>query len=673
MKFLILRVLTHSELGMFHEYRRQEKEGSKQRAINFDGDVVDRVFPTAHDADRIAMDLRYDTDQGIISKRHFLTRQAKNWRLEGNAPKDACYAFVDPGCLFAMDVDSGNTPALGAWVVLPADSPESKLVLASGATGGLARAGMIALHGEEGSRVRQILHKIRPDMFTAGESGATVMVNDAEPVQTAGGRRRLPPRPGRTAEIIAATGHTFATAIADLVDNAISADSTEIDITFAPPDSGHGRWLAITDNGHGMTESELAEAMTLGSEAEYDDNALGKYGFGMKGASWSQARVFTVVTRKAGCLAYHLTWDKFDLGDWEVLETPLEPWEEEATKLGDKGTSVLLQDMKPPTSVASARGVTPYTVEQRDLGRHLGLVFHRFLEGDAKNRKKVTIRINGILVTPNNPVGHSLTTPYMSKPIRVPLEGGGEATVQVQPFLLPADYELRQHHLSDGQEAFSNAQQRLGMYGQRNQTQGLFIYRNDRLIKWGGWEGIWTTSDEKTKLARVVVNFDSKLDGPFDINITKMQVKLPGQILEEVKRLAEPVRNQSRLKYRKEGRSETSAPKAPAPNPPMQPPVPAPHASGPQPAPPSTPPKQPQLPTVIVRPVTTDKFLWKFTKNLGTGGQELQVSDRDQHLLAVMRRVKDDPQTSAHLAAFLEMLDRLNVQKAILEEPSAEK
>ena len=318
-----------------------------------------------------------------------------------------------------------------------------------------------------------------------------------------------------------------------------------------------------------MTEAELDEAMTLGSEADYDDNALGKYGFGMKGASWSQARVFTVVTRKAGGQTYHLTWDKHDLGDWEVLETPLEPWEAEATRLGDKGTSVLLKDMKPPAAAPAARGVTPYTVEQRDLGRHLGLVFHRFLEGDAKNRKKVTIRINGLVVEPNNPVGHPLTLPYVRKPIRVPLEGGGDATVQVQPFLLPADYELRQYHSGEGQEAFSNAQQRLGMYGQRNQTQGLFIYRNDRLIKWGGWETIWATSDEKTKLARVIVSFDSKLDGPFDINITKMQVRLPGQILEEVKKLAEPVRNQSRLKYRKEGRNETAPP---APQPPSPPP-----------------------------------------------------------------------------------------------------
>ena len=114
MRFLILRILTHSELGMFHEYRRQKKEGSKQRAVNFDWDVVDRVFPAAKDSDLVEMQLRYYTDQGVAETRQWLKRQEKNWRLEGNCPKDKCYNFVDPGCLFAMEVDAGTTPARGS-------------------------------------------------------------------------------------------------------------------------------------------------------------------------------------------------------------------------------------------------------------------------------------------------------------------------------------------------------------------------------------------------------------------------------------------------------------------------------------------------------------------------------------------------------------------------------
>jgi hypothetical protein len=121
MRFLILRVLTHSELGMFHEYRRQGKEGSKQRAVNFDWGVVDRVFPAAKDSDRIEMEVRCDSDNGVVEVRQWLKRQEKNWRLEGHCPTDKCYAFVDPGCLFAMEVDAGIIPASGAWAVFPAD------------------------------------------------------------------------------------------------------------------------------------------------------------------------------------------------------------------------------------------------------------------------------------------------------------------------------------------------------------------------------------------------------------------------------------------------------------------------------------------------------------------------------------------------------------------------
>jgi hypothetical protein len=265
MKFLILRVLTHSELGMFHEYRRQGKEGSKQRAFDFDGDVVDRVFPAAQDTDRVEMNLRYDTDLGVAEQTHFLTRQGKNWRLEGNCPRDRVYAFVEPGCLFAMEVDAGTSPATGSWVVFSGASEIARTILDDGATSGLARAGMIALHGDEGSRVQRLLHAARPDMFNAELGTKTNMTTTSNRV---GGGKHLPPRPSRVAEIMAGTGHTFVSAVADIVDNSISADATLVEVTFSPPDSGHGRWLTIADNGWGMTEKELDEAMTLGSDAD---------------------------------------------------------------------------------------------------------------------------------------------------------------------------------------------------------------------------------------------------------------------------------------------------------------------------------------------------------------------------------------------------------------------
>lgn len=670
MNFLILRVLTHSELGMFHEYRRQGKEGSKQRAINFDGPVVDRVFPVALDTDRIPLDLRFDTDRGVQPLRHFLTRQAKNWRLEGNCPRDTCYAFVEPGCLFAMEVDAGRDPAQGAWVVFPPTHQVTQAVLMDGATAGLVRAGMIALHDEEGQRLQAMLHNARPDMFTASAEESPPM---SETPAAVDGVKRLPPNPRRLAEIIANTGHTLASAVADIVDNSISADATEIDIVFSAPNGGHGRWMAIRDNGHGMNPQELDQAMTLGSLVNYENNSLGKFGYGLKGASWSQSAVFTVATRRQGGPICHLTWDRDNLGDWEANNAALADWEDEATRPGEHGTVVLWKAMKPPAAI-NAVGVAPWTAETTELNQHLGLVFHRFLEGDAKNRKKVTIRINGIPVVANNPVGHPLTEAYDQKPIVFSTQSGRE-TVTVQPFVLPSEEQIRQHHRAEGPAVIHDVLQRVGLYGRRNESQGLFIYRNDRLIKWGGWHQIWTTTDEKTKLARVIVSFGTGLDDQFDINITKRSVSLPSALQDEIKKLAAPVRTASKAKYSKTGAPVSAAPPSPTPAGPRLPPAPGvPTPSGPvptdgSPVQPGNPPAAPAPSDeehINLRVVTTSRFAWKIGPNL-TGGRDLQISDRLAPLHALARRLGHNQDGIRELAAFLDLLGAKDIQATLLD------
>jgi hypothetical protein len=150
MRFVILRLLKHNELGMFHSYRRLNKERAKQRAINFDGDVVDRVFPAAKDDDNIELELKYETDEGVESKLHRIKRQEKNWRLEGNCPKDKLYDFVDPGCLFAMVVDSGTKPAKGAWAVYPQNHEVTNAIVSHAESSQLTAQSMIALFGSEG-------------------------------------------------------------------------------------------------------------------------------------------------------------------------------------------------------------------------------------------------------------------------------------------------------------------------------------------------------------------------------------------------------------------------------------------------------------------------------------------------------------------------------------------
>ncbi|MFC3677778.1 ATP-binding protein [Ferrovibrio xuzhouensis] len=664
MRFLILRILTHSELGVFHEYRRQGKEGSKQRAINFDWDVVDRVFPAAKDDDRIDMDLEYETDSGTGSARQWLKRQDKNWRLEGNCPTDKCYHFVEPGCLFAMEVDASKSPASGSWAVFSRSDDATRAILNDGESRGLAKSSMIALHDDEGRHIWEILSNARPKLFSFRGNGAKDMTGE---IPSKG--KKLDPNPARLVQILAAVGHTLPSAVADIVDNAITANATRIDITFGRPDTGHGRWMAIADNGTGMDEDTLAEAMRIGSALEYQSNSLGKYGYGLKGASWSQAKVFTVITKQEGKPVHHLTWDVNDMQDWTAKSDPLESWERDAAKLENHGTAVLWKNMKPPQTGPGLRGLDPFTGEILQLERHLELVFHRFLEGDAKGRQKVTIAINGKPIAPNNPVGHALVEPFDAKTIRVPTETE-DGKVLVRANVLPSEEEVTKFHGADS-EAAKRDLDRIGLYGKRNDTQGLFIYRHDRLIKWGGWHQMWETNDEKTKLARVIVDFDDVLDDAFKINISKQIVQLPQSLQIEVKKLSDVARKASQQKYRKPKQSSNPGPSAgsagnrhvPGSSQPAQPRT-LQTPTGSSPASASIP------PSVSVTDVSTDKFLWKVSTGL-TGLVDLQFSAVSTDLSGLIKQIQDDEIAVEYLTNFLRKLDDIGVQRLLLERKIA--
>lgn len=668
MKFIILRQLQHSELGMFHAYRRSGREGSRQRAINFDGGVVDRVFPAAADTDRITLSLRCDTDNGPRMQDHYLKRQAKNWRLEGNCPVDEIYHFVEPECLFAMQVDSGVQPASGVWVVFPKDDLTAMAILSDGATSGLTRAGMIALEPDEATRIHQLLFHSRPDMFSDPTPQGSNVTDTTLPTVTTEEETpsglHLPPSPERLAKMLAASGHSFVSAVADIIDNAISVGATEIRITFDPPNSGNGRWMAIRDNGHGMSARQLAEAMRIGGYAEYDSRSLGKYGFGLKGASWSQARDFKVVTRQKDGEIHHLGWDQDNMADWRVDDRPLKDWEAEATNPGEQGTVVLWKNMRAPATAPSIKGVPPHVAEIQELSRHLGLVFHRFLDGEAKGRAPLKIWINDLPVESNGPASHPLCDRYAIRTLKVPHEHG-TAEVKVEPVVLPSEDELRNRH-DNGWQA---AADRIGYWGKRNDTQGLFLYRNDRLIRWGGWHDLWATNDEKTKLARVLVDFDPALDEAFQINISKQTVRLPGFLQNRIKPLADEVRKASLAKFRK--------PRSVSPPPPPEQPAGG-TISGPgtpdgsggptRPSDPVPPPVEPPpLPPLTVRKVTTAKFAWKVTTGL-VGGRILQVGDVSPTLASLVSALGSNESATEALAAFLEDLDRLDVQQALIDD-----
>ncbi len=130
-----------------------------------------------------------------------------------------------------------------------------------------------------------------------------------------------PPVASTLLEAMRAFGYSFEAAVADLVDNAIAASARSVDVFFPPRGDAY---LAIRDDGIGVTQSELVAAMRHGSRSTLDprtERDLGRFGLGLTTASLSQARKLTVATKK-GALVSGAEWDLHEvapLQDWALL------------------------------------------------------------------------------------------------------------------------------------------------------------------------------------------------------------------------------------------------------------------------------------------------------------------------------------------------------------------
>src|ERR1044072_8944601 len=348
-------------------------------------------------------------------------------------------------------------------------------------------------------------------------------------------------------------GYDFSAAVADLIDNSIVAKATlvAIDVEFDGDDS----WVRIEDKGLGMTTSELKEAMRYGTEREYEDDDLGKFGLGLKTASMSQCQRLSVASRvnaqRADIAAFCWDLDHIEKTNrWEIL--PLErnglgPAVRKPLK-DATGTVVLWQKLDrilgyhyPYGEMARKRLLTMC----RELEEHLAMVFHRFLSGEVP-RKRLKILVNGNQVEPWDPYCRKELETERVTPSTISIEQDGiKGEIGLEPFVLPH------------QEKFSNpaAFSRASGPAKWNRQQGYYIYRADRMIQSGGWSNL-RTIDEHTKLARVRLSFSPKLDEAFKINVAKMRVQLPPQVRELIEQAVAPVIKIARSTYDKRGGSK---------------------------------------------------------------------------------------------------------------------
>ena len=334
------------------------------------------------------------------------------------------------------------------------------------------------------------------------------------------------PDPVSLIESMRAIGYTPETALADILDNSISASATSVQIEY----DGTGEpFVAVLDDGHGMNAAELTKAMRHGSHNPIDARSaqdLGRFGLGLKTASLSQCRRLTVVSKQENKVSVRC-WD-LDVVRIENRWVVVVPSMRECKKLPlyqtlldkESGTLVVWQELDRLMS-GSQDPAAEMTARMADLHRHLSFVFHRYTQREGSSLP-VAIAINGLALKSIDPFlkDSSFTQPLEGQAICV----NGEL-IGVQPYVLP-----HMNHLT--QDETESAGGREGLRGR----QGFYVYRNRRLVIWGTWFRL-VPKEEFYKLTRVQVDIPNTLDHLWSLDIKKSAAYPPDVIRNRLREL----------------------------------------------------------------------------------------------------------------------------------------
>lgn len=361
--------------------------------------------------------------------------------------------------------------------------------------------------------------------------------------------RSAPPKAGAMMEALRGLGYSTATALADIVDNSVSASASEVRIRFDW--DGVNSRISVLDNGRGMSDAELEEAMTLGTINPLDERAstdLGRFGMGLKTASFSQCRRLTVASKRKGEEIVCLRWDLDAIaadpkGGWYMLEGPAPGSAHffEPLKAAHSGTLVLWEKMD--RVVTSGSDVDHFADLVDDVESRLAMTFHRLIEG-AKPRFRLLINEKPIASWDPFMTGHP-AKPWESPVAQILTPSG---VVEVQCHVLP-----HKDRLSDAD--FLRAG---GPEGWTSQ-QGFYVYRNRRLLLAGGWLGLgqgraWNR-EESHRLARIRVDIPNTADADWKIDVKKSTARPPVFIRTWLTTLADNTREKARKVFAFRGSS----------------------------------------------------------------------------------------------------------------------
>ncbi|MEW7277871.1 ATP-binding protein [Aquimarina sp. 2201CG1-2-11] len=333
--------------------------------------------------------------------------------------------------------------------------------------------------------------------------------------------REAAPLASSLVESLRDLGYTPETAISDIIDNAIFAGAKHVWIDFEW-NSIHSR-IIVRDDGSGMNEEELAQAMRPGSQNPNEERApndLGRFGLGLKTASFSQCRVFTVISKKENTPITTWRWDLDyivnDNGGWNILEFA----EEKDIKVMDQmkaGTMIVWENLdRIVGAINILNSEDDFFAVAEKVKRHIEMVFHKYIENG-----RLKIVFNGYEVKPWDPFlrGETATQPF-------PEETLAEGQVVVKAYILP-------HRSKIDPEVWVDGENRGGW----DALQGFYIYRNERLLLAADWLG-FTRKKSHYKLTRIMINLPNHLDNEWQIDIKKSRARPPAYLRQDLRAIA---------------------------------------------------------------------------------------------------------------------------------------
>ena len=352
------------------------------------------------------------------------------------------------------------------------------------------------------------------------------------------------PHASSLVESLRAFSYGLPTAIADLVDNSISASAKNIWVDFHW--DGEHSVISVTDDGIGMSSPVLVSAMRLGSQSPIESRRpqdLGRFGLGLKTASFSQCRRVTVQSQISGGRQSTCCWDLdhiAEVNEWQLLreaDAAVHPYLRRLVEL-PHGTAVIWQKMD--RIISSQRAVNEraqqnFLKHAEAVRCHLAMVFHQLI---AK-RSSVTIWLNNRVVEAWDPFLEQDVATQVLPVTQIRLSN---AEILIEPFVLP-------HHSKISRATYDAA---AGVNGW-NAHQGFYVYRNRRLLVAGDWLGLGWAKEDQYKLARIRVQIPNSVDLDWGIDVTKSRALPPVGLREDLRRIAERTRCDARRVYSHRG------------------------------------------------------------------------------------------------------------------------